>query len=290
MNDSPLVTVNILSFNRKDDLQNTLSKVNEQDYKNIEVIVVDNASSDGSPEMVEKVFPEVKLIRLDKNIGIAAWNKGFEVARGEYVLVLDDDAYPAKDAIDLAVNRILIDDTIGCIALNVINNNPQNVNFRTHWLPDLKVKETEWPIFVGCAALFRKSLKIVMPIDYFIYQHEMPVAADIYNKNFKIFYDSKIKCFHYFKSSNSNLNEYYFFRNNLKFITGYLPFHLAIYYSSKLIFFFFFKSIYKKWFRKYLLVFKEFRFEVHKKISFRYFMCMRRLELFNIQILKRIFN
>ncbi len=48
MENNPLVTVNILSYNRRDELRNTLNKVFEQDYKNIEVIVVDNSSSDGS--------------------------------------------------------------------------------------------------------------------------------------------------------------------------------------------------------------------------------------------------
>jgi len=71
MSEEPLVTVNILSYNRKDELRFTLTKVYEQDYKNIEVIVVDNASSDGTLEMVEEEFPNVKLIKLDKNIGIA---------------------------------------------------------------------------------------------------------------------------------------------------------------------------------------------------------------------------
>ncbi|RJP62305.1 MAG: glycosyltransferase, partial [Ignavibacteriales bacterium] len=70
-NNRPLVTVNILSYNRKDELRNTLKKVYEQDYKNIEIIVVDNASSDGTHEMVKSEFPEVKLIQLEKNIGIA---------------------------------------------------------------------------------------------------------------------------------------------------------------------------------------------------------------------------
>ncbi|MEO8232502.1 MAG: glycosyltransferase, partial [Ignavibacteriota bacterium] len=64
MNDNPLVTVNILSFNRKDELRNTITKVYEQDYKNIEVIVVDNASSDDSAEMVRTEFPEVQLIQM----------------------------------------------------------------------------------------------------------------------------------------------------------------------------------------------------------------------------------
>lgn len=50
---NPLVTINILSFNRRNKLRNTLIKVYKQDYKNIEVIVVDNASSDGDSEIGE---------------------------------------------------------------------------------------------------------------------------------------------------------------------------------------------------------------------------------------------
>ena len=99
-NQFPLVTINILSYNRKDELRITLQKVFEQDYKNIEVVVVDNASTDGAPEMVEQDFPQVKLIRLKKNIGIAGWNEGFKAAKGEYVLVLDDDSYPLNNSIE----------------------------------------------------------------------------------------------------------------------------------------------------------------------------------------------
>jgi len=99
MNNQPLVTVNILSYNRKDELRNTLTKVFAQDYKNIEVIVVDNASSDGSSEMVKNEFPSVQLIQMEKNIGIAGWNEGFKIAKGDYVLVLDDDSYPEEQSI-----------------------------------------------------------------------------------------------------------------------------------------------------------------------------------------------
>ena len=99
MNYQPLVTVNILSFNRIDELRNTLTKVYEQDYKNIEVIVVDNASSDGSSEMVNNEFPSVQLIQMEKNIGIAGWNEGFKVAKGGDVFVLGDDAFSDKKLI-----------------------------------------------------------------------------------------------------------------------------------------------------------------------------------------------
>ncbi len=187
----PLVTVNILSFNRKNDLRNTLQKVYEQDYKNIEVIVVDNASTDGTPEMVEKEFPEVKLIRLEKNIGIAGWNKGFEAAKGEYVLVLDDDSYPLEETIARAVRKMNVDENIGIVACNIFNT---SMNFN----------ETEnWPenpySFVGCGALIdRKKLDKVGYFDenIFIYLNELDLTARFLNAGFKVLFLNECKIIH----------------------------------------------------------------------------------------------
>ena len=187
----PLVTVNILSFNRKNELRNTLQKVYEQDYKNIEVIVVDNASTDGSPEMVEKEFPEVKLIRLKKNIGIAGWNKGFEAAKGEYVLVLDDDSYPLNETISKAIQRMNEDKSIGIVACDIFNT---SMNF----------SETEnWPenpySFVGCGALIEKRrLNIVGYFDenIFIYLNELDLTARFLNAGFKVVFSNDCKIIH----------------------------------------------------------------------------------------------
>jgi len=114
---NPLVTVNILSWNRKEDLRESLIELKKTTYPNIELIVVDNASTDGSPEMVEREFPYVKLIKMPKNIGIAGWNIGFEKANGKYIMVLDDDSYPAPDAIELMVEEFeKADEDVGIIA------------------------------------------------------------------------------------------------------------------------------------------------------------------------------
>ncbi len=192
MKNNPLVTVNILSFNRKDELRFTLTKVFEQDYKNIEVIVVDNASSDGTREMVKSEFPNVVLIELEKNIGIAGWNRGFEIAKGEYVLVLDDDSYPEKDAIDAGVKTILQDEKIGIVAYHIYN---------------LRLKEYEKigfnnniPLmFIGCGALIKR--KLINQIGgynekIFIYNHEQDFSMRCYNSGSRIFFLENHYVFH----------------------------------------------------------------------------------------------
>jgi glycosyltransferase involved in cell wall biosynthesis len=69
----------------------------------VNVIVVDNASDDGSASMVEREFPEVRLIRRTTNCGVSGWNDGFAKAEGDWVLALDDDCYLPADGLSRAV-------------------------------------------------------------------------------------------------------------------------------------------------------------------------------------------
>ncbi len=213
MVNSPLVTVNILSFNRKDELRNTLTKVYEQDYKNIEVIVVDNASSDCSPEMVGKEFPNTNLIKLQKNIGIAGWNEGFKAAKGEYVLVLDDDSYPTQDVISKAIIEFKNDKYIGVIAFKIWNSKK-----RLYEISNYNVNTI--PHFVGCGAMIKKEIFNTVGFfneKLFLYEHERDFTLRLYDKNFSIKYLDGLLINH----NSSQLNrtdkrkKYFFTRNYL---------------------------------------------------------------------------
>jgi GT2 family glycosyltransferase len=69
-----------------------LESLRAQAYSDFRVIIVDNASSDGSLDLIESNFPEVTVIRLDENRGFgAAMNVGMREARGEYVACLNND-------------------------------------------------------------------------------------------------------------------------------------------------------------------------------------------------------
>lgn len=104
----PLVTAAILAFNRRDELEVTLGKVTrELDHPadRLEVIVVDNASTDGTAAMVAERFPQVRVIQTGVNLGVPAWNRAFEAGRGDWFLVLDDDCYVEGDALRRAVDE-----------------------------------------------------------------------------------------------------------------------------------------------------------------------------------------
>jgi GT2 family glycosyltransferase len=100
------VSVVVVSYNTRDWLETCLNSVRQAaPTLNVEIIVVDNASADGSADFLEKTFPAVRVIRNSQNAGFAkAVNQGAQVARGEYLLLLNPDGYLKPGAIDALVS------------------------------------------------------------------------------------------------------------------------------------------------------------------------------------------
>ncbi|MDP3728472.1 MAG: glycosyltransferase family 2 protein [bacterium] len=104
----PHVSVIIASWNRKEDLRRTLKSVEKQDYKNFEVIVIDNGSTDGSVGLVEKSFPSVRLHRNKENLGVSiAKNQGVILSTGSYVHFLDSDIEMVHNSVISNMVKIL---------------------------------------------------------------------------------------------------------------------------------------------------------------------------------------
>ncbi len=88
----PLVSIVILNYNCKQHIVGCLEAVKAIDYPNLQVTIVDNASTDGSRELIEREYPFFELLRSAENIGFAAGNNiGIANASGEYVLLLNPD-------------------------------------------------------------------------------------------------------------------------------------------------------------------------------------------------------
>jgi GT2 family glycosyltransferase len=89
--DSPTLSVSILNYQRRETLRLCLERVFAQKHPRFEVLVVDNASTDGSREMVTTDFPAGRLVALPHNVGCAARNAGVEAARAPIVVTIDND-------------------------------------------------------------------------------------------------------------------------------------------------------------------------------------------------------
>ena len=86
------VTIVIPNYNGKHFMEPCLSSLSEQTYKDFHILVVDNASSDGSIEYMEENYPDIELIKLQKNYGFSkAVNIGIQHSRTPYVILLNND-------------------------------------------------------------------------------------------------------------------------------------------------------------------------------------------------------
>jgi GT2 family glycosyltransferase len=89
---SPLLSVLVLNYNGLRHLEECLSSVRSQDFRDYEIVLADNASSDGSLDFVRDRFPEVRLVDTGANLGFAGGNNfGLRHCRGEYVFFLNND-------------------------------------------------------------------------------------------------------------------------------------------------------------------------------------------------------
>ncbi|MCS7285587.1 MAG: glycosyltransferase family 2 protein [Anaerolineae bacterium] len=87
------ISVVIPNWNGEKFLRGCLQSLRGQTFDSFEVILVDNASTDGSLALVEREFPEVKVVRLPRNAGLTGGaNAGIKMARGEVIALLNNDA------------------------------------------------------------------------------------------------------------------------------------------------------------------------------------------------------
>lgn len=104
---SPLISVVLTTYNRCHLLPRAIESVLNGTYDDFEVVVVDDASTDTTPEVVSRFKdPRVRYLRLLQNGGVLrARNRGFDATRGDYVVILDDDDELLPDALGAVVEE-----------------------------------------------------------------------------------------------------------------------------------------------------------------------------------------
>lgn len=117
----PVVTVTILNYEAVDVLRLALRHVTAQEYDGLEILVVDNGSTDGSLQMVSEEFPTAHVVSLPRNVGCAARNAALEKAQGEFVVTLDNDALLASpDALSTIVGIFDRYSSVACIDFRIV--------------------------------------------------------------------------------------------------------------------------------------------------------------------------
>ncbi|MBI2998981.1 MAG: glycosyltransferase [Deltaproteobacteria bacterium] len=118
---TPLVTIVCLTYNRRDFVLRCLESCLRQDYPHLEILMIVNASSDGTEEAIRRKFPQAKIICTHTNLGIfPALNLAIANALGDYIMNVDDDAYFVdSDAITRLVRAFDEDPMLGAVTCNL---------------------------------------------------------------------------------------------------------------------------------------------------------------------------
>jgi GT2 family glycosyltransferase len=230
------LSIIIVNWNTCELLQDCLASIHRNPPEAaFEVCVVDNASTDGSPEMVRERYPQVHLISNQENPGFArANNQGIQMSNGEYVLLLNPDTYVKPGALECLVQFLEGTPKAGGVGAQLLNPDqtlqvscyPQPTLFREFWRmfhldvlkPYAVYPMDKWKLDVprevdvlmgACLLLRRKALEQVgwMDEDYFIYSEEVDLCTRVRKAGWKLFWQPQAEVVHYGGQSTQQVAE-----------------------------------------------------------------------------------
>ncbi len=214
----PDITYILATHNRRNVLLTTLDHLSRQDSTSprAEIIVVDNASRDGTVEAVRSSFPEVRIISLARNQGSCAKTIAINHARAKHIVFLDDDAYPEQGSIPRMLKHFARNPRLGAAGFRI-------------QLADNREECSALPnVFVGCGVGFRTdALRVVGGLDasYFMQAEEYDLAFRLVSTGWSVsvfddLFVRHLKTPHARKSARTT---YFDTRNNLILTARFLP-------------------------------------------------------------------
>jgi len=227
----PRVAAIILNWNGREIIGKCLSSVTASTYRPLDVIVVDNGSTDGSVAFIYQEFPSVHVIECKENNGFARGNNiGIEYALGQnsdFVFILNNDTVLAADCIENLVERALADSRIGAVSPRILFFEPSDRIWSAggsynlwrgvarHYGLRGQSDDPQWnqpreiTFATGCAALLRaQALRQVGLFDesLFIYNEDSELSLRLCNAGWKIFYEPRAVLWHLEKYTMSRLS------------------------------------------------------------------------------------
>lgn len=240
----PKVAIVIVNWNKKNDVLALLNSLRDLNYPDYEIIVVDNASTDGSVEAIRERFPYVELIVNTENLGgTGGFNTGmrYAVKRGtyKYIWLLDNDAYVEQDALLELVTAMEENGDIGIAGSMILNPDIEGrivelggfVSWKTGtWIPYLRNKHikdcenismVEVDYVAACSALVRTEAILtagLMDERFFLHWDDIDFSLRIKKAGYRVVAVSKSKIYHGVEKGFNPLLAYYDIRNGLLMI------------------------------------------------------------------------
>ena len=234
----PLVSVIIVVHNNIQDLRDCISSILQADYPHVEVIAVDSASTDGSPGLIGREFPSVKLLEYPVNLGFCEGsNRAVRLAKGDFVFLLNPDTVTPPDTISTLAARMERDSHIGVLApkmlflqergvINSVGLQSNRIFYscdRGFLEYDRGQYDEEAAIISACggAMFVRKAVidKIgLFDSRYFMYYEDLDFGIRSRLTGYKVLYTPDAIVYHRMRASGRSeyLNEYMDHKNRLR--------------------------------------------------------------------------
>lgn len=254
----PKISVNILNWNRSQDLEELLKSLKKQTVKDFEVIVVDNNSSDDSQIMVSRKFPTVKLVRLQNNLGVAGGrNAGILSSLADILVFVDNDATLDDNGLQALLERFELaqqrGENLGIIGFKVVNyfTGEHQKKGWTFSADKFNSKE-EFKAFVfpGGACAIRKTVFETVGLfadHYYFGTEEEDLAIRAIEKGFKIIYFPFVRLHHKVSPVSrlepSRQQYYYYIRNQIWMYFSYFSIPRCARFVAAVIRYNFFKTL-----------------------------------------------
>ena len=238
--DIPFFSVVIPVYNSLFYLKKSLPSILESDVTSpemIEVIVIDNASTDGTGEWIEKMYPSLIYRRFTSNSGFSrAVNEGIEISSGKYILVMNADVVLQKSFFSLFYKKVIENSHIGMWQPLILYPDGERIYSRGLYISPARrfynlgerevykrEKEEEKEIFgpAGCCALYKRELLEEVKIDgeyfdedFFFLLEDFDIAWRARKRGWKAVYYPEVKAYHWGRVTFSTLfRQYLSFRN-----------------------------------------------------------------------------
>ena len=251
MEEHPLISVVVLNWNGYPFVEQCLTSLMAQTYTPLEIIIVDNASTDGSVELVKKKFPSVSVIMNERNLGFAGGNNvGIRASRGRYVMVLNNDTRVEETCIETLKETIEKNERYGACASKIVLEFERNLIDSAGivvGLDGLSIgrgrleaadrydKEAEVFFASGCACLFRRELLEDIGLydeDFFAYAEDTDMGWRARLAGWKCIYSPKALVYHLHSASSgtySPLKAFLVERNRIWVAIKNFPLPLLLY-------------------------------------------------------------
>ena len=244
MKEQPLVSIVSVQYGHPEVTLEMIQSLKEISYPNIEIIIVDNASPDCNPDIVKEKFPEIVYLKSDKNLGFAGGNNlGFHVAKGKYILMLNNDTVVEAGFLEPLVEKMESNPEIGIVSPKIrFFHNPDTLQYvgyeqinpitqrggaRGFGEKDLGQYEEDVEAAYGHGAAMMIPMRVIKEVGlmadvFFLYYEELDWAHRIRNAGYKIFYVHKSIIYHKESISTggrvSALRAYYMTRNRILYL------------------------------------------------------------------------